>query len=145
MRIIPVTLRQANAFVREHHRHNDPVGGCKYAIGCMENDMMIGVAIAGRPIARHLDDGLTIEIVRLCTNGHPNACSKLYGAALRIAREMGYRKAITYTRIDEPGVSLRASGWTMEDMVKGRTWNRPGRRRENRSICDKHRWAVYLK
>lgn len=145
MRIVPLTLRQANAFVREHHRHNDPVGGCKYAIGCMENSVLIGVAIAGRPIARHMDDGLTIEIMRLCTNGHPNACSKLYGAALRIACEMGYRKAITYTRIDEPGVSLRASGWTMEAVVKARTWNRSGRPRKDFPMCDKRRWAKYLK
>lgn len=49
----------------------------------LENDYP-GVAIAGQPIARKLDDGLTIEVRRLCTDGTKDACSKLYGACARV-------------------------------------------------------------
>ena len=147
MRIVPLTIREANAFVVEHHRHNKAVIGCKYAVGCVVGETLVGVAIAGRPVARNLDDGLTIEINRLCTNGYPNACSRLYGAALRIAREMGYVRAVTYTRTDEPGISLRASGWTMNGIVPGGAWNRVNRQRSAQSspICDKFRWVKSLK
>ena len=56
----------------------------------------MGVAICGRPVARRLDDGYTLEVNRLCTDGTPNACSILYAAAYRAARAMGYNKVITY-------------------------------------------------
>ena len=56
----------------------------------------------GRPVSRYLDDGLTLEVNRLCTTGAENACSMLYGAAARAARAMGYQKIITYTLDTEP-------------------------------------------
>ena len=144
--IIPLTLRKANYFVKEHHRHHGPVTGCKFAIGCSLNGELIGIAIAGRPVSRRLDDGMTIEVTRLCTDGQPNACSRLYGAAVRVAREMGYTRAITYTHSDEPGTSLRAAGWTMDGRIPGRSWNRPNRKRNLRSPpSDKCRWVKYLK
>lgn len=60
----PLTLAEANAFVAEHHRHHKPVVGHK---GAVNEDKIIGVVIVGRPVARMRDDGLTLEVTRLCT------------------------------------------------------------------------------
>ena len=95
LRLVPVTLKQANAFVAAHHRHHKPVTGHKFSIGCEQDGQLVGVAIAGRPVSRHLDNGLTLEVTRLCTTGAQNACSMLYAAAARAARAIGYRKIIT--------------------------------------------------
>lgn len=110
--IRPCKLRDANTYVAQRHRHNLPTNGHKWSLACYDGDRLCGVAIAGQPIARKLDDGLTIEVRRVCTDGTRNACSKLYGACARVAKEMGYDKIITYTLISEPGTSLKASGWT---------------------------------
>lgn len=72
---------------------------------------MVGVATAGRPVARHYDDGRTLEVNRTCTDGTKNANSMLYGAVWRAAKAMGYLRCITYTQADETGASLRAAGW----------------------------------
>lgn len=111
MRITPITLREAAAFVAEHHRHNKPPRGHKFSISLRDGDTLIGVVCAGRPVARHFDDGLTIEVNRTCTDGSRNANSMLYGAAWRAARAMGYRRSITCTQADESGASLRAAGY----------------------------------
>lgn len=71
----------------------------------------MGVAIVGRPVSRHLDDGWTLEVNRLCTDGSRNACSALYAAAWRAARAMGYKRLVTYILESENGASLRAAGW----------------------------------
>ena len=110
-RIIPVTLRQASDFIAAHHRHNKPPRGWKFGIGLRDGDDLVGVATAGRPVARHFDDGLTLEVNRTCTDGTRNANSMLYGAVWRAAKAMGYHRAITYTQADETGASLRAAGW----------------------------------
>lgn len=109
--IKPMILREANAYVAQNHRHNMPTNGHKWSLACYDDDRLCGVAIAGQPIARKLDDGLTIEVRRVCTDGTYNACSKLYGACARVAKEMGYKRIITYTLQSEPGTSLTASGW----------------------------------
>lgn len=111
MRVVPITLRQAKAFVDERHRHNSPPTGWKFGIGLKVGDDLVGVATAGRPVARHFDDGLTLEVNRTCTDGTRNANSMLYGAVWRAARAMGYRRSITYTQADECGASLRAAGF----------------------------------
>lgn len=132
--IRPTTLRAANAYVAQHHRHNQPTNGHKWSIACYSGDRLCGVAIAGQPIARKLDDGLTIEIRRVCTDGTRNACSILYGACARIAKEMGYKRVITYTLISESGASLRASGFTNCGEAGGTSWDMPSRPRETEQI-----------
>lgn len=92
LEICPVSLKEANAFVAENHRHHKPVTGHKFSIACADGEKIVGVAIVGRPVSRHLDDGWTLEVNRLCTDGTRNACSMLYAAAWRAARAMGYRK-----------------------------------------------------
>ena len=96
--IRPITFREANDFVNNNHRHHNGTVGCKFSIGLYEAEKLIGVAICGRPVSRHLDNGEVCEINRLCTLGGDNACSMLYGACARIAKNMGYKKIITYIR-----------------------------------------------
>ena len=123
-KIIPVTMKQANEFVLSHHRHHGKVRGCKFRIGVTGNDGTLhGVAIVGRPVSRHLDNGTTAEVTRLCTDGYHNACSFLYGACARIVRQMGYTALLTYILENESGASLRASGWTDRGICGGGNWN----------------------
>ncbi len=121
--LVPITLRQANNFVSKYHRHHKPSRGHKFSIGVCENGRLVGVCICGRPVSRYLDDGMTLEVNRLCTDGTKNACSILYAAAWRAARAMGYSKIITYILESETGVSLKAAGWLCEGRAGGIEWN----------------------
>ncbi len=120
--LTPITLRAANAFVAEHHRHHKPTAGHKFSIALSNGSEIVGVAIVGRPVSRYLDDGWTLEVNRLCTTGEKNACSMLYAAAARAAKAMGYRRIITYTLDTEPGTSLRAAGWSCAGSAGGERW-----------------------
>lgn len=131
--VAPITLKEANAFVEHHHRHHGPRQGHTWSIAVLHDGRLAGVAIAGRPSSRILDDGRTLEVYRVCTDGTPNACSKLYGAVRRIAQAMGYVAVLTYTLDWEDGASLRAAGWRPDRQVKGEAWGRQGRTR-----LDKH-------
>lgn len=131
LQLLPVSLRAANAFVQGHRRHRRPVQGAKFALAVtLSGSVRIcGVAIVGRPVARHLDDGWTLEVARLCTDGSPNACSKLYGATWKAARALGYTRLIAYTLPAEGGASLRAAGWRLVGKRGGGAWSRPSRPR----------------
>ena len=128
--IIPISLKQANDFVEELHRHHSKVQGHKFSIGVMKNNKLVGVCIVGRPVSRYLDNGKTLEVTRLCTNGTYNACSILYSRAAKIAKDMGYKKIITYILQSESGTSLKSSGWKCEGEVGGGNWSVPSRPRE---------------
>lgn len=131
---MPTSLKEANVFVEEHHRHSNPTRGHKFSIAAAADGELVGVAIAGRPVARHRDDGFTIEVLRVCvTDQAPrNTCSLLYGACWRAARAMGYRRAITYTLKSEAGASVKASGFRVIGEVAARSWDTPSRPREDR-------------
>ena len=129
LRIVPTSLVEANAYVSSHHRHHKPVPGAKFCIAVADQSGVRGVAIVGRPVARHYDDGWTLELNRCCTDGARNACSMLYGAAWRAAKAMGYRRLITYTLPEEGGASLRAAGWRVVGKTKGGSWDCPARPR----------------
>lgn len=142
LQIRPIHLREAMAYVKEHHRHNIPPVGGKFAVACYDGERLCGVAICGRPVSRLLDNGLTLEVYRNCTDGTYNVCSKLYGACCRIAKDMGYKRIITYTLEDENGASLRASGFVCEGQAGGLAWS--GERHKNYYISPekmKNRWA----
>ena len=141
-RVQPMTVREANAFVRQHHRHSDPVTGCKFAVGCSDGPTLHGVAICGRPLARELDDGWTLEVLRVCTDGAANACSYLYGACKRIGVAMGYRTAITYTLASEGGGSLRAVQARRVAEVRGKQWDTPSRPRGRGNSPNRVRWEL---
>lgn len=140
-----VSLAAANRFIAGHHRHSGPVVGHLYSHGAFAGLLDLrGVAITGRPVARGLDDGETVEITRLATDGTPNACSMLYGAACREARRRGYRRAVTYTLATEIGASLKAAGFHQASAVKGRQWDTPSRPRRQRAVVDRIRWERQL-
>lgn len=124
--LTPITLREANAYVEQHHRHHGPSRGCIVCVAVAEGEAVRGVAIVGRPVARGADDGFTAEVTRCCTDGARNACSMLYAAAWRAVRALGYRKLITYTLKTEgggvacaPPVSKSSARWA------GRSWSLP--------------------
>lgn len=140
----PITLREANAFVEARHRHHGPKQGHKFAISCYQGEELVGVVIVGRPDARVLDKGILAEVTRLCVDGTKNACSKLYSAAARAAKAMGYQRIKTAILESESGHSLEASGWKYSHTTKAQEWDRPSRRRKptpNASVPKK----IYVK
>ena len=122
LELVPVSLKEANAFVAQHHRHHKPVVGHKFSVAASDGEKIVGVAIVGRPVSRYLDDGWTLEVNRLCTDGTQNACSFLYAAAWRAAKNMGYKKLITYILDTENGSSLKAAGWKCVGQAGGKRW-----------------------
>jgi hypothetical protein len=134
MEAVPLHIREANEFVKTHHRHSLPTVGGKFAIGAAVDGKLIGVAIAGRPVARRLDDGQTLEVLRVCTDGTPNSNSFLYGRVKRIAHLMGYEQVITYTLEEESGASLRAVGAQIVAEVKPKEWSVPSRPRKSQAV-----------
>lgn len=123
IRIVPIDFKEANAFVEQHHRHHKPVTGMKFCLAISDGEHIRGVALVGRPVARHLDNGWTLEVNRCCTDGVRNGCSMLYGAAWRVAKALGYSRLITYTLPEEGGASLKASNWRLIGEAGGSAWN----------------------
>jgi hypothetical protein len=144
--IVPISWRAAQAYVNARHRHLQAPPGAKLAIAVIDaRGRLRGVAILGRPVARVLDDGVSIEVVRVATDGCRNACSALYGAARRVARALGYHRLYTYTLASEPGTSLRAAGWTSDRASRGGLWSRADRpRKQPRNSGPKRRWIIEL-
>ena len=152
----PISLAKANEFIINNHRHHDKVQGHKFSLSVYDGEKLVGVACVGRPVGRFLDNGETLEVTRLCTDGTYNACSILYARCARVAKEMGYKKIITYILDTENGISLKASGWHQEaDNVGGVSWDCPSRPRETVTInlfgekqkypqTKKQRWAKEL-
>ena len=141
----PIERRDANAFVDKLHRHHTHTIGDKCRVAAYFDDRLVGVIQLGRPVARALDDGRTIEVLRLCTDGTHNVCSFLYGRAARIARELGYEKIITYILDSETGTSLRAAGWYKEAETRGGSWSCPSRPRKTTApTVPKQRWVKEL-
>lgn len=130
---VPLGLDEANAFIRANHRHHGEVVGHKFSIGAALGDRIVGVVIVGRPVARLRDDGVTLEVTRLCSDGTRNACSFLYGAAARAAFALGYKRIGTYILASENGASVKAAGWRLVGETPGRSWSVPSRPR-----VDKH-------
>jgi hypothetical protein len=144
LRLVPVSLKDANRFVERHHRHHGGRQAHRFAVGvCGPRGGLRGVAIAGNPVAKALCDGRTIEVSRTCTDGAKNANSMLYGAIWRAARALGYTRMVTYTMPEESGSSLCAIGMRPDGMTEGRPWNRPKRPRAARyPVGPKVRWVI---
>lgn len=141
--LVPISIRDASAFVAQHHRHHRPPRGAIFAVAVALAEKVVGVALVGRPVARKLSDEWTIEVTRVATDGTPNACSMLYGACWRAARAMGYRRAVTYILDTEAGTSLRAAGWRLIGEAGGGSWSRRARPRVDAHPTQrKLRWEV---
>lgn len=145
---VPVTLTEAAEFVRNFHRHNKPPAGGVFAVGASNGQQMVGVAIVGRPVSRHLDNGETLEVTRCCvTDEAPRgACSFLYARCWKAAKALGWRKLITYTLQSESGASMRGAGWKCVAELNGNTgtgWQtRPGREWQAVVGQAKFRWEA---
>ena len=143
---VPITQKQANEFIERLHRHHKPARGDKFRLGVEADGVLVGVAQVGRPVARGLDDGKTLEVTRMCTDGTKNACSFLYSKAARIAKELGYEQIITYILDTENGATLKASGWEFDGFTRGGSWSCESRPRDdNAPTCPKQRWIKKLK
>jgi hypothetical protein len=129
----PISFDEACMFVERRHRHHKPPQG--WLFGCAVNDgeRVVGVVMVGRPVARMLQDGWTVEVTRCCTDGTAHAASKLYAAAWRAARALGYRRLVTYTLATEAGTSVKALGFRVVHRTAGGSWDCPSRPR-----VDKH-------
>lgn len=132
LHIVPVSFADACAFVAMWHRHHPAPVGHKFSLGVASDDGTLrGVAMVGRPVARHMDNGATLEVNRSATDGTPNANSALYGAAWRAAKALGYSRLITYTQAGESGASLRGAGWrVIAERPPHRGWDRRARPRQ---------------
>lgn len=134
LRVFPCDYKEAVAFVSRYHRHHKPPCGHKFSLCAVDDDDKVrAVVMVGRPVARLNDNGMTLEVTRLASDGCPNACSCLYGAAWRAAKSLGYARLITYILNTEPGTSLKASGWTCLGERGGGSWNC-----QSRPLVDKH-------
>ena len=144
-RVEPIELASANAYVTQFHRHLNAVVGHVASLGLYDAVGLRGVLILGRPLARHQDNGHTIEVLRLCSDGSKNACSKLYGAARKWAKQHGKRRILTYTLPGESGASLKASGFVCTGSTEGGSWHRPSRERTDKApTVAKVRWELQL-
>lgn len=148
---VPITLQEASAYIDRHHRHNAGPAFHKFSLclrvpGELEP---VGVAVASTPKARRQMDGETLEINRCCTDPrYADVCSCLYARAIRIGREMGYRRFLTYTLPEESGSSLRAVGFQPDGVTKvsGSGWDSPSRPRstDRYPVGEKTRWVLYV-
>lgn len=143
----PITKREADSFVLEHHRHHNAAAITIFNVAAYAGDTLVGVAQVGRPNCYWLCDGLTCEVKRLCTNGERNCCSFLYSKCARIAKELGFKHIVTYIYATEPGTSLLASGWQKEADTPPRSWHRETRPRPTcieLPLIPKHRYGRML-
>ncbi len=134
-RLVPLTLSTANAFVADHHRHHEPLDYQLFSIGAKatEDNRICGVAIIARPPNQSQNDGFTVDVARLATDGTTNACSFLYGAAAKAAWATGRLRIGTYIRDDEPGTSLQAAGWRLVRTCQPKSWASSGRQRADKT------------
>lgn len=148
LRIVPIELSEANALVKRWHRHHKEAQGHRFSIGVYDTKKqeLVGAAIVGRPVARLVNWRTTVEVVRLVSDGTKNACSILYAASARVAKELGYEKIQTYILDTETGTSLLASGWVCENKTAGggHGWHSRSGRRDDQPENTKQRWSKFL-
>lgn len=157
VRIVPCNRDAAREFIAKYHRHHGvPVGWLWLHAARRIGGDMCGVAVVGRPVARALNDGFTVEVTRVCTlvtftvvgsDGRQHSSptnSMLYRASERTAKAMGYVRGLTYLLASEwdrfnedgdriGGAGVRAAGWRELWRVDGRSWDC-----ESRPRTDKH-------
>lgn len=145
MKIAPITFKAASEYINKNHRHHNATVGCKFCVSVIDDaGNLHGVAVCGRPVSRMLDDGFTLEVNRVCTDGTKNACSMLYGACSRIGKQMGYRRIVTYTLKSENGSSLKASNFVFDGEAGGTHWTGVRNRGQKIPPEMKKRWVKEL-
>jgi hypothetical protein len=143
--ICPVEFNEACEFIKQYHRHHLPPTGWKFGAAVSDGEKIVGVVMIGRPVSRNLQDGWTLEVNRLCTDGTPHVASMLYAAAWRAAKALGYKRLITYILDTEKGTSLTAAGWRLIGEAGGGSWSCKGRPRvDKHPLQGKLLWEVTL-
>ncbi len=144
-----ITFKYANGIVNLWHSHLPPARGAIFSLGAFDGSECVGVVMASRPVARMLDDGRTLDVIRLATNGYDSAASALLGRARRVALAMGFRRLVSYTLASELGTSYKAAGWEPKATVKAKEWTRSqpdksGKLSRSNVVAtqDKIRWEV---
>lgn len=141
LRVVPLTLKQANELVASDHRHHKPAQGHRFSIGAVLDGLTVGACIVGRPVAPKTNQYTICEVTRLVTNGTKNACSLLYSASARAARAMGFVHIQTFILETECGISLKAAGWEFDGWSEGGDgWQSRSGRRDDQPTCRKGRW-----
>ncbi len=142
----PISYREASKFVKENHRHHTAPQGNKFSIALYDGEHVVGVIIAGRPVSRIQDDGITLEVTRCCVKEpYKNGVSKLYASVCRVAEVMGYKRVITYTLTEESGVSMKASNFELTKVSQGGSWNSKSRKRDNKHpVGKKFLWTKQI-
>ena len=144
--VVPCSLERARNYILTLHRHHTPdTTRTRWPIAAADEDGVVrGIALVGYPVSRFQDDGWTLEVHRVATDGCPNACSILYGASARLAKALGFAGIVTYIRADEPGTSLRAAGWVEEGRWdQGLSWADSNRgRKQKTEVTPRARWGV---
>ena len=130
--------------VDEWHRHLEKPQGARFALAAWHDGRLVGVALVGNPQARMTaKDKTAAEVIRLATDGTPNACSFLYARAKRAAQALGFVRVLTKTLPEESGASLRAVGATEKGFTRAGSWDRVNRRRaQTAPVCQKLRWEL---
>lgn len=130
LRLRPWSLRLALPFIKRVHRRLPDLHVAMWAISVRRGADVVGCAVVGSPARAWMEDDAVLCVARVAViEGHPNACSMLYGACSRAAKAMGAEDLVTYTHADETGISLKAAGWVDAGMTKGGESHRPSRPR----------------
>lgn len=141
----PIDWDEACIFIKMFHGHHLPPQGWKFGIAVNDGERVVGVITVGRPVARYLDDGWTLEVTRCCTDKTKDAASMLYGAARRATFALGWKRLITYTLLTEKGTSLKAAGWKLLGEAGGGSWNKKSRPRVDKAPTEKKNiWEASL-
>ena len=151
LRLAPISFSAARLFIARHHRHCGPPHAWRFGAAVLNGSALMGVVTVGNPVAPAFNGRGIVEVNRLCIRGdlNPmlrwNCCSKLYAHAVGEAERRGFKRIITYTRVDEDGASLRGAGWDCEGPAEGRGWHSLRRARSNRNAwIGKQRWSRTL-
>lgn len=136
LHIVPVDWKDACGFITMWHRSHEAPAGGKFWAGCADElGVLHGVHVTGRPVAVSYQDGWTLEVTRVATDGTRNANSMLYAAAWQATKALGFRRLVTYNHEGESGASLRAAGYRIVAQRPPRKgWNSPSRPREDKGV-----------
>lgn len=152
MKLVPVTVKRARAFVAEHHRHLPRLQGGLFAVGVELGGELVGVGLAGHPPRVWMGTGRVVisrvaaraDLPGVGDHASP-ACTMILGALCRAAKALGYREAWTYTLPEEPGSSLRGAGFVDKGLTRDEEHDRPSRARRPVEVrTKKRRWMREL-
>lgn len=138
-RIRPVGLDDANLFITEHHRYLGRLHRCRFGLQAFHRGQVVGVILTTPPTNNKVDDGVTLEIARLCTHLAPyQTASALVSRVCRIAKLMGFERVITYVDAEQAGISYTSVNFKRGQAFLRRPW-------KGRMSCFKPEESMYVR